>query len=195
MPAMKQRRRMWWLAGAMLIPLAAVVWLFSPVGGGQPSVRLVLLGYTNQPVPLHWENSAAQPRFLRPVATVMATNTGDCKVELWPSIAPRFLLTNASGVTMAYNMCSVEKLDRSRPQYLGPGESVVFEVWPEYGREVWQFEMAYHPRSAQKDLFRRAAIVSGPEVSRWLQKIYRSPETFYAELGPFTNLQSRNPQQ
>lgn len=193
MRVMKKRRRMWWITAALLVTLAAV-WWFWPVRSSQPAVRLVLLGYTNQSVPLHPGKEVEQTnKLFMPVALVMATNTGRCTVELWPTIAPRFFLTNANGVTMAYNMCRVEKF--SQPQYLRPGGSVSFEVWPWHGKDQWQLEMAYHTYSTQKDLFRRVMKASGPAIGQWLEKVYRSPEIHYAELGPFTNVLSFYPKQ
>jgi len=179
--AMRKPRRIWLLAGVFALLLGVTAWrFFSPFA--QPSVALTFLGYTNVLVP---ESSAAY-RIALPVALVLATNTGPVAVEVMAATSPKNFVTNGRTIRPTYDFCTVRNL--GAPQFLSPGESVVLEIMPRTGSTSWQIELAYHARSTQKQILRRISRASNQSVRQWVEKIYRSPEIFWAELGPFTDL-------
>lgn len=172
---------MWLLAGAFALLLGVAAWQFlSPPA--RPSVTLTFLGYTNVLTPV----SSAAYRVSMPVALVLATNTGPVVAEVMAATSPKNLVVSGRTIRRTYDSCTVRNL--KSPQFLNPGESAVFEVMPQTGSTSWQVELAYHARSTQKEFFRRISRASNPTVRRLVQSLYRSPEIFWAELGPFTDL-------
>src|SRR5262245_24727993 len=84
------RRRRWTIAIALFgVGLLLACWLVFP--GGRMEVRLILLGYTNEPFStLGYTNlppSMQGGKGYSPVAVLRATNTGSVPIKLWAAMS------------------------------------------------------------------------------------------------------------
>lgn len=186
MPAMKQRWRLWWLAGAMVILVtlcAGWLGLFEPA----PSISVSLMGYAKAPMMAGpYPGDTPWRPVLIPCALVQVTNTDNVPVQLSISIP---------AVALAEIAKQHDTITRDAAQtYFGsaspliPAGSTVLSVPINSGNEPWQPKFNY-VRIRPEWKLKGYLVEWLPRSARmWLRQLKPPEGERSVQLGLVTNL-------
>jgi hypothetical protein len=170
---MAGRRRIWLIALALLAFVAALAWVLLGRSGSM-EVQLVFVGYTNYMKTI--TNTTSVLTFNAFSAVVMATNSGNVAVELYPITRPeRFDILARPAVGM------------NLPRILKPGETVLVEVVPQVLGIPWSTELMAQRRELKDRLYLKAGAKGTATVQRLIKKWLPPPPMAWPTLAPVTN--------